>query len=74
MPKMEFTIDDRTRVHEALVIAVDAARESPVDGDIGPWDSRELRERGIIEVTGPDEFTDLIAARWIANDLGFEVV
>lgn len=73
MPKMRFTIDDPARVYEALVIAGDAAIESVVDGDIGPWDDQELREGQTIEVTGPDEFTDLIAARWIENDLGFEV-
>ena len=73
MPRYRFTIDDPRRVYEALTIAGDAARESAVDGDIGPWDDAELRRDGVIEVKGPDEFTDLIAARLIENDLGFEV-
>lgn len=74
MPKMRFTIDDPERVYEALVVAVDAARESDSDGDIGPWDDAELRAENVIEVTGPDEFTDLIAARWIEAAVGFEVI
>ncbi len=73
MPKFRFQIDNPARVYEALVIAVDAARESPAVGDIGPWDDGELREDGVIEVTGPDELTDLVAARFIDADLGFEV-
>jgi hypothetical protein len=71
---MRFVIDDLERVYEALVVAVDAARESPETGEIGPWDDRELRENGIIEVTGNDVFTTLVADRWIAADLGFEVI
>ncbi len=74
MPKMRFTIDDPERVYEALVVAADAARESPEVGDVGPWDDRELRENLIIEVTGNDAFTTLVADRWIAADLGFEVI
>ena len=74
MPKMRFLIDNPLRIYEALVIAVDAARESPAVGDIGPWDDHELRRDGVIEVTGSDEITDLVAARWIEADLGFEVI
>jgi len=73
MPKMRFVLDDPTEVYEALVVAVDAARESPVDGDIGPWDDAELRRDHVIEVTGPDEFTTLVADRWIEAGVGFEV-
>lgn len=73
MPRMRFQIDNPERIYEALVIAVDAARESPAVGDIGPWDDQELRDGVVIEVTGGDEFTDLVAARFIENDLGFEV-
>lgn len=72
--KVRFVIDDPTRIYEALVTAVDVARESPAVGDIGPWDDAELRRDHIIEVTGPDELTDLVASRFIDADLGFEVL
>lgn len=73
MPRFRFVIDDPARVYEALVTAVDAARESEFDGDIGPWDDEELRTESVIEVNGPDEFTTLIADRFITNAIGFEV-
>lgn len=73
MPRVRFTIDDPERVHEALTVAGDAARESPLNGDIGPWDDKELRRDHVIEVKGPDEFVDIIAFRFIDADLGFEI-
>lgn len=74
MPRVHFTIDNPDLIHEALVVAVDAARESPEVGDIGPWDDKELRANATLELVGPDEFTELIAQRLIENDIGFEVV
>ncbi len=73
MPRVRFTVDDPDRVHEALVIAGDAARETPFDGDIGPWDDKELRAGQAIEVVGPDAFVDIIANRFIEYDLAFEI-
>lgn len=73
MPKFRFVVDDPARVYEALVIAADAARETPDHGEVGPWDDDELRSTATIEVTGPDSFTTLVADRLIENDLGFEV-
>lgn len=73
MPRVRFTIDDPARIYEALTVAGDAARESVVAGDIGPWDDRELRAEHTLELLGPDEFTDLIAERLIAANIGFEV-
>lgn len=73
MPKHRFVIDDRTKVYSALVTAADAARESPLDFDLGPWDDDELLDTGTIEVVGPDEAVDLVAQRLIQNDIGFEV-
>lgn len=73
MPRVRFTIDRPELIHEALVVAVDAARESPVAGDIGPWDDKELRANHTLELLGPDEFTELIAQRLISEDIGFEV-
>jgi hypothetical protein len=70
---MRFTIDDPRRVYEALVVAVDAARESPAIGEVGPWNDKELRRDHVIELVGPDEFTDLVVSRWLDVDLGFEV-
>lgn len=73
MPRHRFVIDDETRVYEALVLAVDVARENHgYDFDIGPWDDQELRETRTIDFSGPDEAAELVAFRWIDNDLGFE--
>lgn len=74
MPLHRFKIDQAEKVYPALVIAADAARESPVDFDIGPWDDQELRQHLVIEVNGPDEAVELVVSRWIDGDIGFEVV
>lgn len=73
MPKFRFVLDRPEFIYEALTVAGDAAREAAVDGDVGPWDDAELREQGTIEVSGPDEFTTLVADRLIENAIGFEV-
>lgn len=73
MPRLRFVVDNPELIYEALVTAVDAVRESPFDGDIGPWDDEELRRDHAIELSGPDEFTDLVAARLITANIGFEV-
>lgn len=73
MPRLRFVIDDPSRIFEALGVAGDAARESAVAGDLGPWDNKELRRDHVIEVVGPDEFTDLVAVRLLDADIGFEV-
>lgn len=56
----------------ALAVAVDVARESPVDFDVGPFDDEELRLLGVIEISGPDEAADLVTARWVDAGVGFE--
>lgn len=73
MPRVRLVIDDPDLIHEALVTAAEAAREGPVDGDVGPWDDAELREEHTLELVGSDEFVNLIAQRLIAEDIGFEV-
>lgn len=71
--RLRFKLDDPQLIYEALTVAGDAAREAAVDGDVGPWDDVELRRDNVIEVSGPDEFTDLVAERLIQADIGFEV-
>jgi hypothetical protein len=72
MPLFRFSIDEPAKVYQALVVGVDAARESPVEFDIGPWDDQELREFGVIEISGPDEAAELVVNRWIDQGIGFE--
>lgn len=72
MPRFRFAIDRPEKVYQALTVAVDAARESPVEFDVGPWDDRELRSSAVIEISGPDEGAELVVNRWIDAGIGFE--
>ncbi len=72
MSRHRFIIDNPERVYEALVVAGEAAREDiGVEFDVGPWDDQELREKGWIEVSN-DDGAEIVAARFIDADLGFE--
>lgn len=73
MPKFRFSIDRADKVYGALVLAADVARDAPMSFEVGPWDDQELRETGIIEISGPDEAADLVAQKWITEGVGFEV-
>jgi hypothetical protein len=74
MPRFRYVIDRPDKVYQALVVAADVARESPVAFDLGPWDDQELRASGVIEVVGSDEAANLVVARWIDAGVGFEEI
>lgn len=72
MPLFRFRVDQPEKIYQALVVATEAARESPVAFDVGPWDDQELRELAVIEISGPDEAAELVVNRWIDAAIGFE--
>jgi hypothetical protein len=72
LPLFRFRIDEDAKVYQALVVAAEAARESPLQFDVGPWEDQELRELGVIEISGPDEAAELVVNRWIDDGIGFE--
>lgn len=72
MALFRFKIDEAEKVYQALVVAAEAARETPIPFDVGPWEDAELREFGVIEISGPDDAAELVVNRWIDAGIGFE--
>lgn len=72
MPRIGLTLLPGQDMLRALLVAADALRESPENGEVGPWDDLELHANHRIEVSGSDRLVELVALRLRENGFGIQ--